>query len=105
MSACVCVCARARTFVCLSRKANSFIDEVESWNWADLQRDHPNQRRKSETRNILPRGPEIEDGNAMFNLYGWTHNSYMIQIETISHGVFVGVLKGDNYDSETKIAK
>jgi hypothetical protein len=29
----------------------------------------------------------------------------MIQIETITQGVFEGVLKGTNYDSEAKIAK
>jgi hypothetical protein len=41
------------TFVCLSRQVNALLDGVETWNMADLERDHLNQKEKSKTRKIL----------------------------------------------------
>jgi hypothetical protein len=43
-------------FVCLSRKANPLLDDSESWNLADLKKDHPNQRETFETWKIMPQG-------------------------------------------------
>jgi hypothetical protein len=42
------------------QKANPLIDEAESCNSADLQRDHPNQREKPETQKNLLR--EVRNG-------------------------------------------
>jgi hypothetical protein len=46
----------------VKKKDNPLLDATESWNFADLQRDHPNQKEKSKTQKILPQGSKMEDG-------------------------------------------
>jgi hypothetical protein len=48
-------------FVCLSRKDNPLLDEVENSNLADLWREHSSQGEKSETRKFVPWGSEMGD--------------------------------------------
>jgi hypothetical protein len=81
-------------FVCLSRKANPLLDEVESWNLADLQRDRPNKWDKSETENFAQKGPEWGLENALFKLYGWIYKGYHISIKLL-----LRVLQGAKHDS------
>jgi hypothetical protein len=65
-------------FVCLSKKANLFLNETESLNLADLHRDHPNQRKIPNPSKFCPEKPEMGEENAMFNLHGWTHKGYHV---------------------------
>jgi hypothetical protein len=45
-----------------SIEATPLLDKVESCSLQDLWSEHPNQRGKPETRNILPRGCKLGDG-------------------------------------------
>jgi hypothetical protein len=56
-----CICVQ-------KKKANSVLDEIESLNFADLQRDRPYQRPISETKKILPRRSEMWDGKCNVQL-------------------------------------
>jgi hypothetical protein len=51
-------------------KGNPVLDEAESWNLANLYRNRPNQREKSETQKILPQGRKWGMDNAILTYTG-----------------------------------
>jgi hypothetical protein len=54
------------------RKAIPLLDEVESYNFADLYRDHPNQSKKSKTwGKFCPGRSEMGVENAMIKLHAY----------------------------------
>jgi hypothetical protein len=51
-----------------SKKYNPLLDEVESWNLADSQRNHSNEAANPETQKILPWGARNGGWNIILNI-------------------------------------
>jgi hypothetical protein len=74
-------------FFCMFvQKANPVLHEIKSWHLADLQRDHPNQKERVESKKICRGGPKRGMENSMFNLREWTYKSYQVQIKVVIGG-------------------